>query len=106
MYIFFIYPTPVFGGGVKDAACEVFHPHALAQILVIEVYIAPILCFLGVGVLQLQDHMRIEMPLLAHPAELVKTFCEALVTGSALTFVFKPRNIMIYCFHIRMFFNC
>ena len=21
MYIFFIYPTPVFGGGVKDAAC-------------------------------------------------------------------------------------
>lgn len=63
MYIFFIYPTPVFGDGIKDAACEVFHSHILAQILVIEVYIAPILCFLGVGVLQFQNHMRIEMPL-------------------------------------------
>lgn len=41
--------------------------------------------------------------LLAHPAKLVKTFCEALVTCAALTFVFEPRNIMIYCFHIRMF---
>ena len=47
--------------------------------------------------------VEVEMLLLAHPAKLVKAFCEALVTCDALTFVFKPRNIMIYCFHIRMF---
>ena len=47
--------------------------------------------------------VEVEMLLLAHPAKLVKAFCEALVTCAALTFVFKPRNIMIYCFHIRMF---
>lgn len=47
--------------------------------------------------------VEVEMLLLAHPAKLVKTFCEALVTCAALTFVFEPRNIMIYCFHIRMF---
>lgn len=75
MYIFFIYPTPVFGGGIKDAACEVFHTHILAQILVIEVYIAPILCFLGVGVLQLQDHMRIEMPLYSYYFVHNRYFC-------------------------------
>ena len=32
-----------------------------------------------------------------------KAFCEALVTCAALTLVFEPRNIMIYCFHIWMF---
>ena len=47
--------------------------------------------------------VEVEMLLLAHPAKLVKTFCEALVTCAALTLVFEPRNIMIYCFHIRMF---
>ena len=47
--------------------------------------------------------VEVEMLLPAHPAKLVKTFCEALVTCAALTFVFEPRNIMIYCFHIRMF---
>lgn len=47
--------------------------------------------------------VEVEMLLLAHPAKLVKAFCEALVTCAALTFVFEPRNIMIYCFHIRMF---
>ena len=46
---------------------------------------------------------EVEMLLLAHPAKLVKTFCEALVTCAALTLVFEPRNIMIYCFHIWMF---
>lgn len=47
--------------------------------------------------------VEVEMLLLAHPAKLVKAFCEALVTCAALTLVFEPRNIMIYCFHIRMF---
>ena len=47
--------------------------------------------------------VEVEMLLLAHPAKLVKTFCEALVTCAALTLVFEPRNIMIYCFHIWMF---
>ena len=47
--------------------------------------------------------VEVEMLLLAHSAKLVKTFCEALVTCAALTLVFEPRNIMIYCFHIRMF---
>lgn len=47
--------------------------------------------------------VEVKMLLLAHPAKLVKAFCEALVTCAALTFVFEPRNIMIYCFHIRMF---
>ena len=46
---------------------------------------------------------EVEMLLLAHPAKLVKAFCEALVTCAALTLVFEPRNIMIYCFHIWMF---
>ena len=49
------------------------------------------------------DFVEVEMLLIAHSAELVKTFCEALVTCAALTLVFEPRNIMIYCFHIRMF---
>ena len=47
--------------------------------------------------------VEVEMLLLAHPAKLVKAFCEALVTCAALPLVFEPRNIMIYCFHIRMF---
>ena len=47
--------------------------------------------------------VEVEMLLLAHPAKLVKAFCEALVTCAALTLVFEPRNIMIYCFHIRIF---
>ena len=47
--------------------------------------------------------VEVEMLLLAHTAKLVKAFCEALVTCAALTLVFEPRNIMIYCFHIRMF---
>ena len=47
--------------------------------------------------------VEVEMLLLAHLAKLVKAFCEALVTCAALTLVFEPRNIMIYCFHIRMF---
>lgn len=76
MYIFFCYPTPVFGGGVKDAACEVFHSHALTQIIVAEVCIAPILHLLGVGgVLQLQDHMRIEMPLNSYYSIHDRYFC-------------------------------
>lgn len=37
--------------------------------------------------------VEVEMLLLAHPTKLVKTFCEALVTCAALTFVFEPRNI-------------
>lgn len=49
------------------------------------------------------DFVEVEMLLIAHSAELVKTFCEALVTCAALTLVFEPRNIMIYCFHIWMF---
>ena len=53
--------------------------------------------------LNLVGFVEVEMLLLAHPAKLVKAFCEALVTCAALTFVFEPRNIMIYCFHIRMF---
>lgn len=53
--------------------------------------------------LNLVGFVEVEMLLLAHPAELVKTFCEALVTCAALTLVFEPRNIMIYCCHIRMF---
>ena len=47
--------------------------------------------------------VEVEMLLLAHPSTLAKAFCEALVTCAALTLVFEPRNIMIYCFHIRMF---
>lgn len=53
--------------------------------------------------LNLVGFVEVEMLLLAHPAKLVKAFCEALVTCTALTLVFEPRNIMIYCFHIRMF---
>ena len=47
--------------------------------------------------------VEVEMLLLAHLAKLVKAFSEALVTCAALTLVFEPSNIMIYCFHIRMF---
>lgn len=55
--------------------------------------------------LNLVGFVEVEMLLLAHLTELVKAFCEALVTCAALTFVFEPRNIMIYCFHID-FFDC
>lgn len=53
--------------------------------------------------LYLVGFVEVEMLFLAHLTELVKAFCEALVTCAALTFVFEPRNIMIYCFHIDFF---
>lgn len=48
--------------------------------------------------------VEVEMLFLAHPAKLVKAFCETLVTCAALTLVFELCNIMIYFIHSNCLF--
>lgn len=47
MYIFFIYPTPVFGGGVKDAACGCFLYPFRYKVHHHKIGITPVFCFIS-----------------------------------------------------------